>query len=169
MNTEVTKIEVELKEAQADIDLAERLKTAKTRASQLSKDLEVAKAAETKAEAARAKAARDSRLSGLSNIRVRPELRKDAALTETYSLLHEVFRINWTQTRWSTMEQRPVPHNFECLGFDALPANVLEYLIEEQPQEIPAEIAALRPDNPNEAFSEYLLAKRRGHFRSASL
>lgn len=155
---DVTTLTRQLEEAEADLALYQRLTTSEERVKVLTRDLQIAKEAEAKAEEAEAKAAHEARFKGLSNIRV------SAAQSPGQSgPLWMNFTITYTKVAhdpWSGME---LPQVHTAHSFAELPRVVLDYLMEEHPEQIPSEIMALAPGDPYTAFATYFAGRRRGY------
>ncbi|MEQ8411428.1 MAG: hypothetical protein RIC51_05195 [Erythrobacter sp.] len=164
MNHEITRLRAELEAAQDDLELAERMRTAKTRLSQLTDALAAAEEAEKEAQAAAAKAAREERLRGISNMRV-TDVTSQASQSAQGGLLHRVWQIDWDAPKWDQRVNASPIGQHTMRGFGALPGNVMEYLLDEAPEQIPAKIMALAPGDPRAAMSEYLDARQRGYTR----
>jgi len=164
MNTEISRLAAELEAAQADLELAERLKTAKDRVARLTDALEAAQETNRQAQAAAAKAARAERLRGISNVRV-SDASSSVSLSAQGGLLHRVWQIDWDAPKWDHRVNSSPIGRHTMRGFAALPPNVMEYLLDEAPEQIPAEIMALRPGDPRAAMGEYIAARQRGYTR----
>ena len=154
-SAELDRIAAELIEAQADLDLLERLKSAADRVARLTAEHEKGTKALAKAKATEAKAAEASRFAHISDINVteHPETVREHVLLAS-------FTISYTRVAWDG--RRSVPAQHSVTGFGILPPDVLDYLIDRQPNRIPAKIMALAPDNPRDAFRCYFASQRRG-------
>lgn len=97
------------------------------------------------------------RLSRFSDIRV--ETRPGDTLIDTG------FVIRYTKDAWDISLNATVPKPHECNGFAALDDAAYEYLVTVKPEAIPAEIMALAPGKPHEAFRIYFGAKARGFLK----
>lgn len=163
MTTDIASIAAQLDEATKDAALWERLSTAGDRAKQLARDLDKAKAASEKAAREQADAAKDARLSRITNIRVTTTGNGQGG---EGSFLWQPFRISWNAPKWNmyTMASEPGEHSRDY--FDQLPPEVYECLVERYPDQIPAAIMALAPGNPGDALGEYLAARRRGYIKA---
>ncbi|WP_230769749.1 hypothetical protein [Sphingomonas sp. Leaf4] len=131
-------------------------KPAQLKANEIEAELQVAKDRFATALADQAAAERNKRLAGFSNISV--EVRSGESLIDTG------FIIRYTRDTWDVGLNKTVPNQHECNGFTALVDDAYEYLVTRKPEAIPAQIMALAPGNPHEAFSMYFTAKRRGYF-----
>jgi hypothetical protein len=163
MTTDIALIAAQLDEATQDAALWERLSKAGDRAKQLARDLEKAKAAKQKEADAQAKAAQDARFSRIRNITVR-DTTSDTSAGE--NLLRRNFTISYTAPEFDMYTQTTYPREHTKPGFEQLPDEVYDCLIERHPDAIPAAIMALAPDSPREALGAYLAARRRGHVTS---
>jgi hypothetical protein len=149
----IIRISAELEEARADMTLIDRLKSAADRVKRLSGEQDKAIAARNKALAAEAKAKQEARFAGISDMRI--------TCVGNEHLLRLRFTIEYMSPRWNGFESVPARRSFE--SFDALPSDVLDYIIEVRPDLIPAMIADLAPGSPREAFGRYFLGKKRGY------
>lgn len=161
MTTQLSTLAAELEAAQQDLALWQRLSTAEERAEALAARYEKAKAAHDKQEAAEAEATREARFNGLADIRVSDTTDRSAQAGD--HLLRRSYRITYTAPQYDIYAQRSVPKEQVVNGFAALPGNVLAFLIEKHPEQIPAAIAALAPDDPYGAFEIYFRDMRRGY------
>jgi hypothetical protein len=73
------------------------------------------------------------------------------------------FSITYERLTYSMAERASIPTRYTCNGFDALPDEAYDYLLEVRPEVIPVEIMALAPGKPREAFARYFQAQRRGY------
>jgi hypothetical protein len=151
---ELERITVELNEANADLALLERLKSAADRVKRLTAEQDKATKSRDKAVAAEAKAADDARFAGISDVQV-------TCNTPDEHVVRSSFTINYVRLTWNGYLTAPMEHS--VTGFGCLPPDVLDYLIERRPDRIPAKIMALAPDSPREAFRRYFASLRRGH------
>ncbi|SEN06282.1 hypothetical protein SAMN05192583_1917 [Sphingomonas gellani] len=103
--------------------------------------------------------ARNLRLARFSDIRV--EVRPGESLIDT------AFSIHYMQDAWDMSVNATIPKPHSCNGFAALADDAYEYLVTKKPEAIPAEIMALAPGKPQEAFAIYLQGKARGFFKGA--
>lgn len=78
-------------------------------------------------------------------------------------LLSAGFIIRYERLTYNMKAGESLPKQFMCNGFAALPDEAFDYLIEVKPEAIPAEIMALAPGDPRDAFNRYFMAKRRGY------
>ncbi|WP_288410823.1 hypothetical protein [uncultured Sphingomonas sp.] len=130
-------------------------KPAQLKADEIEAELQAAKDRFATALADQAVTERNRRLAGFSDISV--EVRPGESLIDTG------FVIRYTRDTWDIGLNKTVPKQHECNGFAALVDDAYEYLVTRKPEAIPAQIMALAPDNPHEAFSIYFTAKRRGY------
>ncbi|MBD2841505.1 hypothetical protein [Erythrobacter rubeus] len=163
MNTEISRLSSELEAAQADLELAERIKTARARVADLSGKLADAQAEYRQEQEEAAKAARAERLGRISNVRVTDKT--SSAASAQGGVLHRVWQIDWDAPKWDHRTNTSPVGRHTAHGFYDLRTNVMEYLLDEAPEQIPAEILALCPGDPREAMCEYLAARRRGYTR----
>jgi hypothetical protein len=73
-------------------------------------------------------------------------------------LLHRSFQITWNR-----LAGRGGPKRLFANGFHGLPAPVMLCLQEKYPEQIPAAIMALAPDDTRQAFALYATARLRGY------
>ena len=151
---ELDRITHELEDARADVAMLERLKSAVDREKRLSTEQGKAIATRDRALAAEAQAQELARFAGISSVRVTND-------TPDENVLRASFTIEYTKPRWNMYET--VATAYSTVGFGTLPPEILDYLIEKRPGLIPADIQALAPDNPREAFGRYFVSKRRGY------
>jgi hypothetical protein len=151
----LTRIRLELASAEEDVALLERLKSAVGRVERLTAEQAKAIKERDKLTAAEARADKAARFAGISDVTVTesPETVREHALRAS-------FTITWTKPVWDGRASLPARHSIG--GFGALPPDVLQYLIENCPDRIPAKIMALAPDNPREAFGRYFRGLKRG-------
>lgn len=62
---------------------------------------------------------------------------------------------------------KSLPASNTVVGFDSLPSNVMAYLIERHPDQIPDKIMRLAP-NPADAFSRFFVGLARGHLTACN-
>lgn len=74
------------------------------------------------------------------------------------------FAIKYTRLAYDMSARASAPTEYSCQGFDALPDEAYDYLIEVRPEVIPPEIMQLAPGKPREAFARYFTAQRRGYY-----
>ncbi len=149
----IEKLTADLYKVTATIELLG--KPAQLKASEIEAALAEAKDRFATALADQAVIERGKRLASFSDISV--EVRPGESLIDTG------FVIRYMQDAWDIDLNQTVPKQHECNGFVALNDNAYEYLVTEKPEAIPAQIMALAPGNPQEAFSIYFTAKRRGY------
>jgi hypothetical protein len=140
-------------------------KPAITKAEQLVKAITDANEQLAVALANEAEAERQARLAGFGNITV------TVAYPSNYegNLLRAIFTVEYTRLQYNMAFRAAVMKPHKLIGFSALPADVLEYLVEKRPEAIPAEISNLAPADPWEAFRRYFLALRRGRLDSYAI
>lgn len=133
-------------------------KPAIAKAEEITKALAIANEQLATVLADEAEAERKARLAGYG----------DVAVTVSYppnyegNLLRAGFAVEYTRLEWDNRARATVPKPHKIIGFRGLPGEVLEYLIEVRPDAIPAEIMALAPDKPYEAFQRYFISMRKG-------
>jgi hypothetical protein len=154
---DLARITAELDVAHEDVALLERLKSAQDRVNRLTTDQAKATKERDRALAAEAKAAKASRFAHISDVRITeyPETMREHVLRSSWT-------IHWTSPTWDGFASLPKQHS---IGLTACPPDVLDYLIEQHPERIPAKITALAPENPREAFRLYSQGLKRGWLR----
>lgn len=162
MTIDLNDIAAELADAKADLAQWERLTSAADRMKALVASYDKAKAAQAKADETAAKEAAEARFKGLSDLRVI----KDGL--GGHLLAPSTWRITWTQPVHDMYSGESIPETQGCNGFRGLPNNVLAFLIERHPEQVPAEIMALRPGDPEEAMAEYFRSVKRGYVRGSA-
>lgn len=163
MTTDIALIAAQLDEATQDAALWERLSKAGDRAKQLARDLDKAKAALQREADAQAKAAQDARFARIESLRVQDTTSDPSA---GKNLLRRSYSITYTAPEFDMYTQTSYPREHTKPGFEQLPDEVYDCLIERHSEKIPAAIMALAPDSPREALGEYLAARRRGYVTS---
>lgn len=162
MTTDITTLAAELAEARADLAHWERLTSAADRVKALVAAHEKARAAHDRAAAAEAKAASEARFSGLSNLRVTENTGLAGC---SGGVLRKSWRITWTAPRFDMETMTSPPRQHSVTGFNALSANVMAFLIEKHPEQIPPAIMALAPGDPAAAMNEYFNSVSRGYVK----
>ncbi|AJA08483.1 hypothetical protein SKP52_07820 [Sphingopyxis fribergensis] len=160
MTTDINTIAAELEAAKADLAQWERLTSAADRLKALTVSFDQARIAQAKADEAAAKEAAEARFKGLTNIRV--------TSSGGGGVLSQQFLIRWTAPVYDMYSMAAVPQPHERPGFETIPDNVLAFLIERHPEEIPAAIMALAPGDPAAAMSEYFRARQRGYVKGTA-
>lgn len=153
---DVTRISAELEEAQRDLALLDRLKSAPDRGKRLMAEQEKAIAAHKKAVDALARVKKDDRFVGFGEITVR-DLRADLGL------LSSTFETTYVNSVYDSHTRQSEPKSFTVLGFPALPDNVFLYLLEANPAKIPQKITSLYPSDPKIAFERYYRGLNKGY------
>lgn len=149
----------QLAEAQADLALSHRLKSAQARAKDLIAQCEKAQAEHEAAQVANAKAAQDARFAGLKNLAI-----VEVADPNGPGLLKNRYRITYTRDAWNGDLNVTLPTPASDNGFEALPSHVYEWIVTRHPEQVPAAIRALDPTgNVEEALARYITARRRGY------
>ena len=87
-------------------------------------------------------------MEGLSAIEVTPTQFTDGGETS--------YRISWDEPAWDAGFQASPITRRTVWGLGALPVNVLHYLIDKQPEQIPPAIMALAPGDPAAAIAAHL-------------
>ena len=154
----VQRIAAELKRAQKDLVLLQRLKDAEANAKRLGAELEKAQADLIEASAAALAAKRAEAYAHFQDIKI--------TTAGSGSILDLHFPITLTRSAFNGFDT--VRTTFNYPGFIGLPHDVFPYLIEVHPERIPTAIMALSPDDPWEAFDRYFAAKRRGYLNTAA-
>jgi hypothetical protein len=131
------------------------------KADEVTKALDDAKERFATALANQATVEREERLKNFTDIRIVASLGKNLMNTE--------FMIYYTRKTWNNDAKESLPKVHECRGFAGLDNAAYEYLITVKPEAIPAEIMALAPGNPQEAFMLYLVGKQRGYVTGAAV
>lgn len=155
----LSKIAQQLDDARRDVAQLTRLQTAQQRVDELTVALAAAEAQEDHAAAERALAAREALMAGITDVTVRDA----SGVTAGDGLLHRSFAITYTRPTYDydTRTSPAKPHTIR--GFHAVPQGVLLFLKEKRPDQIPAAIMALAPDNAELAFQRYAIGRQRGH------
>lgn len=153
--SEIDTLSADLYKVTATIELLG--KPAQLKANEIEAALEDAKDRFATALADQATAERDKRVASFSDISV--EVRPGESLIDTG------FIIRYTKDAWDISLNETVPKAHECNGFAALADDAYEYLLARKPEAIPAQIMALAPGNPHEAFGIYFGAKARGFLK----
>lgn len=104
---------------------------------------------------------REERLKAFTDIRI--------VATPGHNLMNTPFTIYYTRKTWDNDVKESLPKVHECKGFAGLDDAAYEYLVTVKPHLIPAEIMALAPGNPQEAFSLYFVGKQRGYVTGAAV
>jgi hypothetical protein len=154
----VERLSSELQQAQADLALLKRLQGAKAEVERLSHELRAAQEQLATSTASEIETRRRERLASFQRISVSESGAHDG-------LLHCRFDIEVTRLQWDGHESVPSTQVYH--GFEGLPRDALEHLIEQHAELIPSSIAALAPGKPWDAFSRYFVARRRGYFTGA--
>lgn len=162
MITDIASIAAQLDEATNDAALWERLSKAGDRAKQLTRDLDKAKAALQRAADTQAKAAQDARFARIGSLRVQ-DTTSDPSAGE--NLLRRSYTITYTCPAFDVEAMQSYPREHSKPGFEQLPDDVYDCLIERHPQQIPATIMDLAPGDPRAALAAYLDARRRGFLK----
>jgi hypothetical protein len=131
------------------------------KADEVPKALDDAKERFATALANQATVEREERLKNFTDIRIVASPGKNLMNTE--------FMIYYTRKTWNNDAKESLPKVHECRGFAGLDNAAYEYLITVKPEAIPAEIMALAPGNPQEAFMLYLVGKQRGYVTGAAV
>ena len=151
----LARVSANLAEAEQDLALLERLKSAGDRVKRLTADKEKAVKDRDAALATERKVREAARFGGLSDLRV-----LDATPAE--GVLRSAFSINYTRVAYDMDTGQNVPQPVTISGFGGLPDNVFALLVERHPDRIPAKIMALAPNDPKEAFARYFRGLTRG-------
>lgn len=156
---DVERISAELRRAQRNLATLERLKSAEADAKRLSAELEAAQAALVEANVAAVEDHRTAAFAAFKDIvvtTVRDDRKPD--------ILGTTFSIVVTKDEYDGRDMVSQTRTYS--GFNALPSDAFSYLLEMHPDRIPADILALDPSDPYDAFGRYFGAKRRGYLTS---
>jgi multidrug efflux pump subunit AcrA (membrane-fusion protein) len=155
----LSKIAQKLDDARRDVAKLTRLQEARNRLASVEIEYDAAMAQADADAAAKAVAAREALMAGIVDVTVRDS----SSATAGNGLLSRAFDITTTRpvydydTRTSPLKPTTVR------GFHAQPGGVMLFLMEKRPENIPAAIMALAPDNPSLAFQRYAIGRQRGH------
>ncbi len=136
-------------------------KPAILKADEVAKALEDAKERYAEALTNQATVEREERLKAFTDIRI--------VASAGDNLMNTTFTIYYTRKAWDNDAKESLPKVFECRGFAGLDDAAYEYLVTVKPHLIPAEIMALAPGNPQEAFGLYFIGKQRGYVKGAAV
>ena len=161
--TDTTTIYARLQQAERDAARWRQLSGATDLAAALRKDYERATAAQARADAIADRDTAAARFAGLSNIRV-----ADTPDQQGGGLLRRSFNITWTALAYDMASNMSLPRSNSATGFLSLPDNVLAFLIEKHPEQIPAAILDLALGDPTLAFERYFVGYQRGYFTGAA-
>lgn len=161
MTTNLDNLFAELSAAKADLEQWERLASASERVKALTAAFDKARAAQTKVAEDAAAAVRNR----ISDVRVTAA---GVLGADEGNVLRNSWRISWTAPQFDMHTMSSPPRLHEVGGFAAVPADVLTVLIEKHPEQVPAQIMALRPGDPAGAIEEYFRAKKRGYVRGGA-
>lgn len=153
----VERIAADLDQANQDIALMRRLKTAEADAKRLAVELRTAQEQLADRNAKDIVASREAVFAGFEDIVVR-----ENPATSDGSLMHVAFEIVVTRREWDGYRNEPKTQIYS--SFLQLPDEAFNYLLEKHPGRIPAKVMALHPDDAWEAFREYFVSLRRGYF-----
>jgi len=143
-------------------DLVELIgKPAIIKSDEVAKALEDAKDRFADALANQGEVEREERLENFTDIRI--------VASPGHNLMSTAYTIYYTRKTWDNDAKESLPKVHECKGFAALDDAAYEYLVTVKPEAIPAEIKALAPGNPQEAFSLYFVGKQRGYVKGAAV
>lgn len=148
----------ELEAAQKDLARFKQLQAAEKRVEQLTADYEKARARQDREDAAALAAVKEARFAGLSDIRVHPA--SDKLLG---SELYANHRVTWRAPKYDPRSGSTPVGQHEAFGLLALPENVLAFLVERHPEQIPAAIMEFAPGNPWGALEALYATRRRGY------
>lgn len=153
MTTTSETIAAELAEARADAALLKRLKAADARVVALVAAYDKAKDVEARAAEQAEREAQAARFAGLKITSITAKGDADYPLRFAYTIKYQGPSYDiYTGEAYITEHTR--------YGFETLDDHVLEFLIERQPNRIPAAIMELAPGDPYAAFDTYLHARR---------
>ena len=155
----LSKIAQKLDDARRDVAKLTRLQDARNRLAsvEIEYDAAVAQADIDAADAAVAR--REALMAGITDVTV-----SDASPPAAGdSLLSRSFAITYTRPTYDNETRQSPAKPSTVRGFSSVPNGVMLFLIEKRPENIPAAIMALAPDNPHLAFERYAVARQRGH------
>ena len=153
----LSKIAQQLNDARRAVAQFTLLNTAQQRVDELTAAYDVAKAEQDHDAAEKAAAAHEALMDGITDVSVTD---KGAAGD---SLLRRCVQITYTRMAFDSRAGCSFPKQHVVEGFTALPAPVMLYLQEKRPDQIPAALMALAPNDPRAAFTRYAHARLRGH------
>lgn len=156
----LSRITDELSTAQADVAFLGRLRGAEALVKSLSHEQASLSSQLDLALAAEAEALRAARFASLGSIRVVDQ-------TPDKHVIGSVFRITYGKISWDMDANISIMTDHIAEGFAGLPSEVLEYLIEEHPSQIPFKIAGLAA-TPGAAFARYFVGMQRGFLAVAT-
>jgi hypothetical protein len=149
----VQRLAADLRRAQRDVSLLQRLKAAETNARRIAAELQAAQDELAAANAAEMQAKRAEAYAKFLDIAVSQHGTDPGALDQSFVITVTAKTFNGYQT---------VPSTLTFNGFAGLPSDAFGYLVECHPERVPAVIRDLAPDL-YEAFGLYFTALRRGY------
>ncbi|WP_295634829.1 hypothetical protein [Novosphingobium sp.] len=153
------KIAQKLDDARRDVAKLTRLQDARNRLASVEIEYDAAVAQADIDAAAKAVAAREALMAGIVDVTV-----SDASPAAAGGdLLSRRFAITYTRPTYDYNTRTSPTKPSTINGFSAVPGGVMLFLLEKRPDQIPAAIMALAPDNPSLAFERYAVARQRGH------
>ena len=165
MTKTLSTIAAELEAARKDLAHWQRLTTAEERAQALAAAYETARADADAQAVAKEATDLEASFAGLSNIRVTNG--SDAVAASGDNLLRQLFVVTWDGPKYDMRSGQNYTGAHRIGGLNRLPPNVLRFLIEKAPKQIPADIMKLAPGNPRRAMNEYFSALHRGYTKGA--
>lgn len=143
--------------AREDAELYERLSKAPALVAKLAARGDDLTAALAKAEEAEATARREEAYSHIRNMRV------ETVAGKSSSPIGAQYIIRFEREAYSSTTHRNEWISAEANGFAVLTPEQFGYLLDKAPEQIPAGIRNLVPDNPRRAFEVYFIGMRRGY------
>lgn len=132
----------------------QRLKLAAARIPLLSTERDALAATAAAMAKEQAEAASNARFIGLHSVTVTDKTPNESALGSSY-------QVDYVVDGYDLYAGSNGPVTNSIMGFSGLPHNVLAFLIERAPQNIPDKIARLAAD-PGDAFARYFVGMQRG-------
>lgn len=147
--------------AKADAALLDRLKRAEANLPRIADQLEQA---QKDLAVILSEEHRDKRLASYAGV-------KSVTITDKSAgenLLGTSFLITVIRNSFDHDSGKNVDQKQEYVGFATVPAEVMAYIFDKNPPILPAKIMALAPGDAAEAFSLYMVSKRRGYVLGAA-
>ena len=157
----VQRLAADLRRAQRDVSLLQRLKAAEANAKRIAAELQAAQDELAAANAAEMQAKRAEAYAKFLDITVSQAV----AEGPMGGALHAPYVITVTAKTFNGYET--VPSTLTYNGFNGLPSDAFGYLVEVHPEQVPSAIRELAPDDLYEAFGRYFTALRRGYMSTA--
>lgn len=148
----------ELRRAQDDAALYDRISKAKAKIAPLQKQTNELTSALNDALADEAKAAVVKFEGTFRNLSINRQPNPKRS-----GLIHDIITISYDRLAWHTSAHESIWTPVSVDGFVYLDPEMLHYILASRPDLIPADIKALAPGNVFEAFDRYITAKSRGY------